>query len=113
MSEDPAPYWTLGTAPYHSRERDGWIAVAVWTDATTGHKLKAEWPSSFATRDEALSAGQDLADDPILRDELLDLNPRDMEAYWRRRCSWLYGDSASAHDSRRTTSRASPRRRTE
>lgn len=80
--------------PAYDEGRSAWRAVAIWKDALTGHELRVEGEMTYETYAEALLASQALEQDRELFNRALEANPRDMEAYWRRRSPWLYGESS-------------------
>lgn len=94
MSEDPAPYWVSASKPVFDEERRTWRAAAMWKDAATGHELRVEGEAAYVSYAEALLAGRALEQDHELFKRALEANPRDMEAYWRKRSPWLYGQSS-------------------
>lgn len=94
MSEDPAPYWVSALRPFRVSDGVGWKAGVVWRDGVSGHDLRWESESVYASEPEALLASQEAAGDDALRERLLVEHPRDMEAYWRRRAPWLYEERA-------------------
>lgn len=94
VSEDPAPYWISTPQPFPLAEGAGWKAAVAWRDAATGHELRWESDTVYATEADALLASQNAERDDALRERLLAANPRDMAAYWRRRTPSLYEERA-------------------
>lgn len=91
MTEDPGAYWVSRSVPY--RRRNGsWAAAVVWRDLETGHELRWESEATYLSNAAALEASETARHDAVLLDRLLEANPRDLAAYWRRRCPWLYED---------------------